>query len=101
MSKCKQISFPSSDENTYRVQHLVLIEVEDPENLKIYLAKKGIGCRRFYIPMHRQPCCNESGEFPHSENAYSRGLCLPSYPMLTTDQIEYICANIVDYYNNR
>jgi len=101
LSECDQIHFPFSSEHTYRVPHRVLIEVEEPENLKTYLATKGIGCRRFYIPMHRQPCCNKRGNFPNSENAYSRGLCLPSYPMLTTDQIEYICANIVDYYNKR
>ena len=100
LSECDQIHFPLSDANTYRVPHRVLIEVKDPESLKTYLAIKGIGCRRFYIPMHRQPCCNKRGEFPNSENAYSRGLCLPSYPMLTTNQIEYICANIVDYYKS-
>ena len=101
LSECDQIHFPFSSEHTYRVPHRVLIEVDEPENLKTYLATKGIGCRRFYIPMHRQPCCNKRGNFPNSENAYSRGLCLPSYPMLTTDQIEYICANIIDYYNKK
>lgn len=101
LSECPEIHFPTSSENTYRVPHRVLIEVEDPEGLKDHLAAKGVGCRRFYIPMHRQPCYDVKEDFPSSEKAYSRGLCLPSYPMLTTDQIEYICANIIEYVERR
>ncbi len=101
LSNRSDINFPEAGSDTFRVPHRVLIEVENPEELKNEMAQIGIGCRRFYIPMHRQPCCNKPGVFPNSEGAYSRGLCLPSSPMLKKDQIEFICQNIVDYFKNK
>ena len=87
-----------ANNHNYRVPHRVVIEVADPENMKNTLAQKGIGCRRFYVPMHRQPCCSDNPDFgelfPKSEEAYSRGLCLPSSPTLGMADIKRICDEI-------
>ena len=99
LSENGKVFFPESEESTARVPHRVIIEVADPEGLKEFLAEKGVGCRRFYIPMHRQPCIGSKGDFPHSEKAYSNGLCLPSFPMLKKSQIEYVCDNINNFYS--
>lgn len=92
------ITMVEANEDTYRVPHRVVIAVDDPESMKNSLATKGIGCRRFYVPMHRQPCCSDNPDFkesyPKSEEAYSSGLCLPSYPMLELQDIERICKEI-------
>ena len=35
----------------------------------------------------------------NSVNAYERGVCLPSYPSLEDDKIQYVCKTIKSYYN--
>jgi len=98
LSEIDSVFFPVEDNETYRIPHRVIIEVDDPESLKLFLSKKGIGCRRFYIPMHTQPYIKMKGNFPNSQKAYEKGLCLPSFPMLSEAQIQYVCENIFEYY---
>ena len=64
------------------------------------LAKKGIGTRPFFYPMHLQPC-NQISEktlnkdpLNHSEKLAKYGFYLPSGVTLTPAQILHICKNI-------
>ncbi|MDP3064326.1 MAG: DegT/DnrJ/EryC1/StrS family aminotransferase, partial [Chloroflexota bacterium] len=57
----EQVAFPFRDPRCFVVPHRVNVLVEEPQKLIDYLGEYGIGCRRFYIPMHRQPCYNEPG----------------------------------------
>ena len=64
-----------------------------------FLAKKGIGCRRSYRPMHSEPICNMEGAFPNSVRAYSEVVCLPSHPMLEKEHINTITNSIFEFYS--
>lgn len=92
------VELPYRDPRCFGVPHRVNILVDDPESLQRYLAQKGIGSRRFYYPVHRQPCYNISAHFPNTEHVYSRGLSLPSAPTLAESQIEFVSAKIKDYF---
>jgi perosamine synthetase len=98
LESVEQVSFPFRDPRCYVVPHRVNILVDEPQKLIDYLGKYGIGCRRFYIPMHRQPCYNQQGHFPNSEWAYEHGVVLPSSPTLTEQQIATVCERIKAYY---
>lgn len=91
------VELPELDGRCFIVPHRVNILVDDPDALKAHLASSGVGCRRFFLPIHRQPCYRWAGDFPHAERAFARGLSLPSHSTLTEDQIRYICALIVDF----
>jgi perosamine synthetase len=58
-----------------------------------YLSSKNIETRTFFYPLHKQPCYNTQ-TLKNSTYAYNHGLCMPSYPELQTNQIEYVCKHI-------
>jgi perosamine synthetase len=61
------------------------------------MAKRGIGCGRYFAPIHRQPLYarfaeGEKGDLPFTENASERTLALPFFNTLTDEQIAEVCA---------
>jgi len=66
-----------------------------------YLAGNNIETRTFFYPIHKQPCykncdciSDNCNDFPNSKYVYDHGLCMPSYPELKKEQIEYVCKHI-------
>ena len=78
----------------------VNILVENPEALQDFLHEKGIGTRRYFYPLHLQPCYADmkAQKCPESSWLYSHGLSLPSGVQLKSNQIDYICDSIRAYY---
>ena len=67
------------------------------DELRGYLARRGIETRTFFIPMHLQPIYYndfKGQRYPVSEMLCKQGFYLPSASSLTTAEIEYI-ADIV------
>ena len=91
------IKFALDDSNCDVVPHHVGIIIDDPKGLEKYLSEQGIGSRRFYPPIHKQPCYNMSGSFPIAEKMYAHGLYLPSAPTMTDGQIDTVCEKIKFY----
>lgn len=63
------------------------------DQLRAYLARRGIETRTFFIPMHLQPIYYESFKgqrYPVAEMLCQRGFYLPSASSLTARQIRYI-----------
>ena len=58
----------------------------------------GIETRPLWKPMHRQPLYQDVPYYgqaePVSENLFRAGLCLPSGPRVSEEDIRYICAKI-------
>ena len=76
---------------------------EEPvEDLMKVFEENEIETRSVFYPLHKQPCysgCGEDVDFPNSIYAYEHGVCLPSYPELEEDKVNYICDVIRKYYN--
>lgn len=82
-----------------RVPFRINIFVDDAEALAGFLSNHGVGVRRVFYPMHRQPCFTPEnarieGEFPVAERAFARGISLPSGVALTEGEIDYVCETI-------
>lgn len=82
-------------ENIYWVYGLLLSEDFDMDADEVMdkLAKKGIGTRPFFCPMHMQPVLQKKGLFegenyPVAERLYRKGFYIPSGLALTDDQIK-------------
>lgn len=83
--------------------HLYIIEIEKRKELYDYLRTKNIFCQVHYIPVHTMPYYkklgNKQGDFPISEDYYSKCLSLPMYPTLTQEEQNYVIDNIINFIN--
>src|ERR1700730_11957453 len=81
---------------------------DDPEALSLFLRQQNIQSRRFFLPLHQQPCYADGkhirvagADFPISESIYSRGISLPSSYSLTQEDQSYVIDQIRRFYADR
>jgi len=98
-----QLPLPLTEfaENIYWVFGLILDKSTDLNAIKVMkgLAKRGIGTRPFFYPIHLQPVLKKRGlfnneRFPVAENLYNNGFYIPSGLALKKDQIFKVTNNI-------
>jgi len=94
------VGFPAGDARCRTVPWFTNILVDDPGPLSDHLASAGIGTRRLFVPLHRQPCYRGQFEdrYPVSDRIYQHGLSLPSSATLTGGQIDRVCDLIEAFY---
>lgn len=75
---------------------------ERREELEKYLLSFGIQTRKFFCPLHMQPCYShmnfDRSKFETSERIYSQGISLPSAYNLTLQEQHYIIEKILEFY---
>lgn len=88
-------------ENVYSNYWFCNALVEDPDALSNFLADEGIGTRRFFYPLHKQPCYQAelAQQCPNSQWLYDHGLSLPSAATITPEQREYVCDAIFKFFS--
>ncbi len=81
---------------------------QDPGALCSYLQLQNIQTRRFFYPLHLQPCyadCKHiritDADFPVSEKIYERGISLPSAYRLSVEEQTFIIEQIREFYAHR
>jgi dTDP-4-amino-4,6-dideoxygalactose transaminase len=89
--------------HTYN-QYTIFINDSKRDDLKHYLKQKGIDTAIYYpLPLHLQECFMSlgyrKGALPHAEKAAEHVLSLPVFPELSTEEIEYVCEHINNYFN--
>jgi dTDP-4-amino-4,6-dideoxygalactose transaminase len=64
--------------------------------MRIALDKEGIESRPLWKPMHKQPVYAKVPKYVNgvSENLFHKGLCLPSGPCVTDEDVERIIQTI-------
>ena len=93
-----------SSNTTQPVHWFTSFWVKDINRLQEFLLDQGIQTRRFFYPLHRQPCYQHltiNGDFKTSNYAYENGLSLPSSYDLTEVNQRYIAKKIKEFYENR
>jgi len=90
-------------DNIYWVFGLILNDSIsfDAEEAIIKLSNKGIGCRPFFCPMHKQPVLKNMGLFkgesyPIADKLYKRGFYIPSGMALTDEQIFRVADSVIE-----
>ena len=70
--------------------------------LKDYLKDCNIETRRVFLPLHKQkPYLTPlTDNFPNSEYLYNQCLCLPSYPYIKDEILDYVIKKIISYLNS-
>jgi len=75
------------------------------DNLAEFLLKEGIQTRRFFYPLHLQPCYKDSpkidknGEFNISKEAYETGISLPSSYILKEEEQDFVIEKIKFFFS--
>ena len=66
------------------------------EAMRVWLDKKGIEARPLWKPMHRQPVYQGAPAYVNgvSEAVFKCGMCLPSGPCVTDDDVRYIVESV-------
>ncbi len=66
------------------------------EALRVLLDRAGIEARPLWKPMHRQPVFRDAPAYVNgvSEGLFATGICLPSGPWVTDDDVRYIVDTI-------
>lgn len=98
------ITFFEPDPEAEWIPFRVGILCQKAHKLMKFMKKRGIEPRTFFYPLHRQPCFNylaKSRNFPNAVWGYKHGICLPTFPTLTDEQIAYVCDTIREFQNGR
>ena len=84
------------NENGKSVYHQVVIKHEKRDQIRQELADNEIGSAIYYEkPIHLQPVYQEYGyKLPNSEKFCKEIMSLPSYPLLTDEQVLVICDHV-------
>lgn len=92
-----------ANHTTRHVYNQFVILAPHRDELREYLAERGIGTEVYYpIPLHLQRCFSylghRQGDFPVSERLAEMALALPIYSELKPDDIAYVCESICSFY---
>ena len=88
---------PSSNyDSNFWLSNIVFKKEIDTESFCLEFDKAGIEARPLWKPMHLQPVYKDAPAFSNgiSENLFRHGICLPSGPWLTDEDVKYIVEKI-------
>jgi dTDP-4-amino-4,6-dideoxygalactose transaminase len=99
LTDVKKITLPTEMDYARHVYHLYVIRTHHRDDLKGYLAERGIECGIHYpVPIHLQEAYHHfgilKGTFPVAEKCAEEFLSLPMYPELTEEQIGYVATEL-------
>ena len=101
LKNIEELSFMEESDYSNFVPFRVVIKARNLDKLIRNLESDKIQTRKVFYPLHRQPCFAYLGykenDFPVANKIYSEGLCLPAFPGLTMEQIEYLCKKIIKH----
>lgn len=95
------VKFASVDPQCTPVHWLTNVLVDDPGALAQHLETLGIQTRRFFLPLHQQPCYKHlkiKNKFPNADAAYDHCLSLPSGTRLSQKELDEVCTAIQKFY---
>ena len=86
---------------TYVVRLTDRFTREDRDDIAAMLQQRGIGCGRYFAPIHLQPHYRREfayapGSFPTAESQAARALALPFFNRITEEQIDEVSTALCD-----
>lgn len=87
----------ASYESNYWLTTVTLSDTH-PDTLRLALEARGIESRPLWKPLHLQPLFRDCPAYVNgvSESLFAKGLCLPSGPLVTDEDVAYIVHHIQD-----
>ena len=108
LSKISQIKTPISPpgyEHIYQMYTIRLPNQSIRENLQKYLKEKKIFSKVYFNPIHltdyyMEKFSTKKGMLPVTEKISEQVLTLPIYPNMTSEEKEYLCDSVLEYFEN-
>ena len=96
-----RVTLPVAPPDRGHIFNQYVIRVPDRDQVRQFLADRGIGTEIYYpVPFHLQECFAslgyKRGDFPHAEAAASTTLALPIYGELSADQQAAVVGALAD-----
>lgn len=89
----------SNCKHSYWMINILLENNKKRTDLSKFLQDNGVETRPMFYPIHTMPMYNEKHQtLPIAESLSVRGINLPSWPDLSTDQINFICKLIRTFF---
>jgi len=94
---------PAESSSAHHVYNQFVIRAKDRDNLRSFLAERGIGTEVYYpLPLHLQTCFKglgyKAGDFPEAERAAQEALAIPIYPELDEAAQRRVVDTISSFY---
>ena len=101
----EQVFVPPEKPGEFNTYHTFVVQVDERDALKAYLAENGIESAIHYpVPIHLQPAAAnlgyQSGDFPVAESQAARILSLPVHQFLNEEDITYVQEIIAKFFAN-
>lgn len=103
LSQCSKITVPKTADNVRPVWHQYAFRCDDKDAMGNFLASKEVGSAAFYpVPLHLQKAFAylgyQEGDLPVAEKITKQTVCLPIFPELTEEELEYIVESVKAFY---
>jgi len=96
------LKLPVTPSDYGHVFHLYVIQTDERDALKAFLAEKGIGTQIHYPkPLTQIGIFEIKGDYPVSEAMADRILSLPMYPELTHEQVAYVVSAVKEFFTKK
>lgn len=97
------IVIPKVSGDVKTVWHQYAFRCDSKDEMGNFLASKEVGSAAFYpVPLHLQKAFNylgyKEGDLPIAEKITKQTVCLPIFPELTHEELEYIVNSIKEFY---
>jgi len=99
------VRVPNEANHARHVYYMYAIHTPEREALKQFLMERGIGTQIIYpTPVPMQPCYRGLGyvdtDIPVAARLAKENLCLPMFPELTDEEVEYVGASIQAFFED-
>ncbi len=99
---CHKNADPTNIRHTYWMFSILARDAEERAALRSHMKEDGIETRPTFYPAHTLPMYSEKYQkLPTAESIGWRGINLPSWPMLTQEQLDTVCDSILSFYDGR
>ncbi len=103
-----KVKLPVYSGDTKPCWHQFVVRSEYKMELCTYLTENGVGNGTFYpVPLHKQKAFNgnnsrvSGNSLPVADMISSQSVCLPIFPEMTDEQIQYVINTVNKYYEGR
>ena len=98
------LQLPEERAMEYNTYHTFVVQVENRDDLKHFLATREIGTAIHYpIPIHQQPAAksygHRTGSFPETERQALRILSLPIHQNLGQEEVSYVASCVREFFD--
>ncbi|MFH1640325.1 MAG: DegT/DnrJ/EryC1/StrS family aminotransferase [Chloroflexota bacterium] len=107
LSAIEEISIPATPDDSFHVYQMYPVRIKGGktvrDNLRDYLAGKGIASRVYFEPVHltlfyRRKFGYRGGELPVTERVSDEILSLPMYPGITRDDMDNVAGEVQAFF---